>query len=251
MTNKLFVYLPCFNEELNITNLTNEWQKEKDTLLSLGYELVLYAIDDKSTDNTLSVLHTLEITYNNFNMICHKTNYDLGGAIKTAITSFLKNANEDDLMLFMDADNTHKPKYIYSMIACLYEETGCIIASRYQNGAEVCGLSTLRQIMSDGAKLYYSVVLNVPNVKDYTCGYRLYTHQALKLGWDKYGDNIITSRTFACMMQLLYNLNKAGVTFGEIPFTLEYGDKQGVSSMNISKTTLNSITTALKLRFRR
>ena len=76
---------------------------------------------------------------------------------------------------------THQPEYIYSMINKLKEENlHCVIASRYRKGSKVEGLSSYRKLLSYGARAIYTLKLRIPNVRDYTCGYRLYRIDALE-----------------------------------------------------------------------
>ena len=248
--NKLFAYLPCYNESGNIESLIHEWLKEKDSLLAQNYELVIVPIDDKSTDNTLEIIRRLENSYQEVRVIAHKQNRNLGGALSTAVKDFLKHAdsNSNDLLCFMDGDNTHKPRFVHSMIDKINSGAGCVIASRYQPGASIHGVPSNRLFLSDGAKLYYSIVLHVPNVKDYTCGFRVYTYNALKKAHDKYQKSLITMRSFSCMMELLYKLHRSGCVFAEVPFELYYDSKVGESKMRILKTTKDSLITALRLR---
>lgn len=125
-----------------------------------------------------------------------------------------------------------------------------VIASRYQPGARVQGLQASRKLFSDGARLYYTLVLHVPGVKDYTCGYRVYTRPALQAGVARYGQALVEKKSFACMMELLYKLYRCGCTFAEVPFTLYYDSKEGESKMNLGKTIRDSFLTALRLRVR-
>ncbi len=243
--NKLKVYLPCYNEEKNIMPLVGEWLAESERLSD--YELELILIDDKSTDSTLEVMRSLEEENACVRVIAHEVNKNLGGGVNTAIDDFLATSVDGDLMCIMDGDNTQKPRFVHSMI-----ENGadCVIASRYQSGAEVNGVPFFRRLLSDGAKLYYTAVLGVPNVRDYTCGYRLYRFAALKKAKDKYGDSLVTMRTFSCMMELLYKLCRSGAKFGEVPFSLYYSDKEGESKMKILRTVKDSFVTALQLRIK-
>lgn len=245
---KLYAYLPCYNESGNIKALIEGWLAEKETLLGEGYELEIVPIDDKSTDNTLEIIKAQEAAHPEVRVIAHKVNQNLGGALFTAVRDFLHRGEEDSLMCFMDGDNTHKPEFVHSMIGKVNEGADCVIASRYQPGAKINGVPSNRLALSDGAKLYYSAVLHVPNVRDYTCGYRLYTYSILSRAYKKYQKNLITMRSFSCMMELLYKLHKAGCKFAEVPFILYYDNKVGSSKMRILKTVKDSLTVALKLR---
>ena len=124
----------------------------------------------------------------------------------------------------------------------------CIIASRYCENSNVIGVAAHREFMSDMAKLYYSFILRVPNVKDYTCGYRLYTYNIISRLVSEYGNEPIKEKSFACMMELLYKLYTAGAKFDEVGFELRYDNKQGESKMKVIKTMKKSLTIAMSLR---
>ena len=87
-------------------------------------------------------------------------------------------------------------------------------------------------------------------MKDYTCGYRVYTRPALQAGVARYGQALVEKKSFACMMELLYKLYRCGCTFAEVPFTLYYDSKEGESKMNLGTTIRDSFLTALRLRVR-
>ena len=248
--NKLCVYLPCYNEAKNIEALINQWLAESVKLQEQGFVLEIMPVDDKSTDPTLSIIRQLEQEHpGEVRVIAHSENKNLGGVLDTSIRDFLGNSDSGDLMCVMDGDNTHKPQYVFAMLSKMYaEKAGCVIASRYQQSAEINGVPKHRLLLSDCARLYYTIVLCVPNVRDYTCGYRLYRYEALDRASKMYGEKLITQRTFACMMELLYKLYKSGCKFAEVPFTLHYDDKEGDSKMRILKTMANSLSTALRLR---
>ncbi len=246
---KLFAILPCYNEELNIGELIDKWHAQKDELGAAGYELVIVGIDDCSTDNTKKVIEDKSKQYDNVFLLPHEVNKGLCGGLNSAIGYFLKNGGKDDLMALMDGDNTHDPKYIHAMLKKLKDgKKDCVIASRYCKESAVVGVSNHREFMSDMAKLYYSFVLQVPGVKDYTCGYRLYTYPIIEKLVEKYGEDPIVEKSFACMMELLYKIYTVGATFDETGFELRYDQKQGQSKMNVLKTMKKSLTTAVKLK---
>lgn len=247
--NKIFAFLPCYNEELNIGKLIEKWEQQTEELSHKGYRLIVVGIDDCSTDNTKQVILEKVQQYDNVQLIAHSENRNLCGGLNTSVNYFLTNGNEGDFMVLMDGDNTHDPTYIQPMLKKLLEESkDCVIASRYCNTSIIYGVAKHRELMSDLAKLYYSSVLRVPGVKDYTCGYRIYTYQIIKKLIDEFGTEPVTEKSFACMMELLYKIYLVGGNFGEVGFTLRYDNKQGESKMKIIKTVQKSLLTALKLR---
>ena len=80
------------------------------------------------------------------------------------------------------------------------------------------------------------MLLRVRNVKDYTCGYRAYTFCIIDTAYQKFGDDLVARRSFACMMELLYKLSLCGARFEEVPFELRYDNKAGESKMRIFNT---------------
>lgn len=250
MNKKLIVYLPCYNEELNISDLIDEWVAQKSNLKKIGYSLKVYAVNDCSTDNTKDKINQKVKEYKDkVYLIDHKINKNLCGVLNTSIAHFLENADKEDLMALMDGDNTHNPKYIIDMLnKLIHNNKDCIIASRYCENSGVVGVAKHREFMSDMAKIYYSTILRVPNVKDYTCGYRLYTYKSIYNMVEKFGKNPIKEKSFACMMEFLYRLYLTGTTFDEVGFELRYDNKQGESKMQVLTTMRKSLLTALKLR---
>ncbi|MBR5428873.1 MAG: glycosyltransferase [Clostridia bacterium] len=247
--NNLFAFLPCYNEEPNIGALIDKWYAQKDGLLQRGYDLIIVGIDDCSRDNTKQVIEKKSEQYSNVILLPHPENRGLCGGLNSAIGYFLQNGCENDLMALMDGDNTHDPIYIHDMVEKLLSgEKDCVIASRYCETSGVQGVAKHREFMSDMAKLYYSFVLRVPNVKDYTCGYRLYTYSIIKKLVTDYGEDPIKEKSFACMMELLYKLYTVGAAFDEVGFELHYDAKLGESKMNVFKTMKNSLGAAIRLR---
>lgn len=236
--------------ELNISDLIDEWVEQEGNIKKLNYDLKIYAVNDCSTDSTKNkIVEKVSEYKNRVFLINHEVNKNLCGVLNTSISHFLKHSNKDGLMALMDGDNTHNPKYIIDMLNKLINnKKDCIIASRYCNSSGVVGVAKYREFMSDMAKIYYSAVLKVPNVKDYTCGYRLYTYKSIKNMVDKFGEDPIKEKSFACMMEFLYRLYLTGATFDEVGFELRYDNKQGESKMQVLKTMRKSLSTALKLR---
>ena len=248
--NKLYSFLPCYNEELNIGKLIDEWMAQKDALAELGYDLQVRAIDDCSKDNTKQVILDKAAQYpDNVQLIAHEVNKNMRGVLNTSVAYIMEHGTPADLMSLMDGDDTHNPVYIVPMIQKLTQNhKDCVIASRYCSDSGVVGVAAHREFMSDMAKIYYSMMLKVPGVKDYTCGYRVYTFDAVKRLTERFGAEPVQEMSFACMMELLYKLYLTGATFDEVGFELRYDNKQGESKMKVFSTMKNSLLTALKLR---
>lgn len=246
----LYVILPCYNEQDNIKKLIDKWQYEKKNIRDkLFGNLNIILIDDGSQDKTVIFIKEKQREYDNIKLICHSTNKGLGEAIKTGI-KYVLNLNENNsYVCIMDSDNTHNPIYVNDMIDNVLDGGyDCIIASRYRTLSKIYGVSLIRQAISFGARIIYSLFFRVPNVRDYTCGYRLYSIKSLKEVYNNYRDNFISENGFTCMVELLYKLHITGATFKEVPFNLRYDLKQGASKMKLFKNILKSLLIILKLK---
>lgn len=248
--NNLTVVLPAYNEEENIETLVERWQQLRSGLADrYGLQLQIVAVNDGSKDRTREIAERLETEHDNFKLINHPRNKGLGEAVKTGIAYFTKECPDSTHMCLMDCDNTQDPVYITDMLDRMNRKSAdVVIASRYQQGAEVKGVSGIRLLMSGGAKYVFSVLLHVPNVKDYTCGYRLYGNKILQRASERFGEDLVKESGFTCMVELLYKLYCSGAVFAEVPFELRYDFKRGASKMAVLKTALNSILLALQLR---
>ncbi|WP_069999811.1 glycosyltransferase family 2 protein [Cellulosilyticum sp. I15G10I2] len=248
--NEITVMLPAYNEEGNIIELIKKWENYKSTLkLHYQLDLQIVIINDGSVDQTKVIAERLQEDYDNLKLINHPVNQGLGMAVKTGIEYVLKNSSNSEYICFMDCDNTHDPKYIRDMIDKQKEtHADVVIASRYQEGASVRGLSKLRRFTCQAAKRVYGTSLHVKGVRDYTCGYRLYKRTILEKLKDKFKDQMIEESGFACMTELLYKLYACGAVFAEVPFELRYDFKQGDSKMKIIRTSINSMKLVIKLK---
>ena len=247
---KVWVMLPCYNEEENITPLTEKWFELETQFSEKGYEMFVVCIDDKSTDRTAERIQSLTKRFTRCQMLQHEQNKGLGGVLNTAFRYFLENGAEGDLCVLMDGDNSHDPVYSLSMLPKIDQGADVVIASRYCESSEVKGVPSFRQFLSNGAGIFYKLLLGVKGVKDYTCGYRMYTYEIIRKAREAYGEAIAERRSFACMMEVLYKLSRIGAKFAEVPFTLRYDWKRGASKMRVFNTVKESVLTAISLRFR-
>ncbi|MDF2594991.1 MAG: hypothetical protein K0R69_1332 [Clostridia bacterium] len=247
---ELTVVLPAYNEEGNLNELIRRWQGYKDTLqthYSLGLKIVV--VNDGSSDQTKVIAEKLQKNYENFILINHKTNKGLGEALKTGFDYVLKNQLDSSYVCVMDCDNTHDPKYIIEMLTKQQiTKADVVIASRYQKGASIKGLSRFRRFTGQAAKYIYLTALHVKGIRDYTCGYRLYKREILEKLSERFRDKMIEESGFTCMTELLYKLYVCGAVFQEVPFELRYDFKEGASKMKVLRTSINSLKLVINLK---
>jgi dolichol-phosphate mannosyltransferase len=179
----------------------------------------------------------------------HKVNQGLSGALRTGFSTALKLAEAGDVIVTMDADDTHSPGTIPSLLQTIADGYDVVIASRYQVGSRVVGVPVNRLILTSLARWLFKLIMPIPGVRDYTCGYRAYRYEALKKASDYYGQDFVSEQGFSSMVDVLLKMRRFGFVMGEVPFLLRYDQKQGKSKMQVSRTARKTIMLLLKRRF--
>jgi len=236
---RIFVTLPAYNEEGSLPPLLDAFAAV--IAATPRHEWRLIVVDDGSKDATREVLRRhadgLPLT-----IVEHERNKGLGEAIKTGLRKALDFARDEDVIASLDADDTHPPDAIAAMAEAV-EAGGAdiVIASRYRTGSRQVGVPFHRRMLSLGARYLFRLFLNLPGVRDYTCGFRAYRAGLVRRGFDKYGDHIITRRGFACTDELLVHLATLKPVIREVPFVLRYDRKQGASKLQLGVTVRETL----------
>lgn len=207
----VFLLLPAYNEEKALPSLLGKVK---------GMELKVIAVDDGSTDRTAEV-----VARHCSVLLRHEKNKGLGEALRTGFDYVAKNAADDDMIVTMDADDTHDPALIPSMLQRM-KDFDIVIASRYCKGGKQTGVGFLRAFLSRAMSLFLGLVFPVRGASDYSSGYRAYKAGILKHGLQ------IESRGFACMPEILVKLAAAGARVTEIPLVMHYELKKSGSKFN-------------------
>lgn len=250
----LFVVLPAYNEEKGLNQLLDDIQSA-----CKGIPTQTILVNDASTDQTLKIAREYAENCPNVHVVSHSVNKGLGGSLMTGFKhafalrrSILKEDGEwgkgrKDVILTMDADNTHPAERIPLMVEQIRQGADLVVASRYAGGKQY-GLNPLRQVLSWGAGKVMGLFFPVAGLKDYSCGYRAYRATVLESAYLIYGEKLIESRTFAGMVELLVKVVGYCKEVREVPFDLHYEKKQGKSKMRIMATIMGYFTLIVRLK---
>lgn len=239
----IVVVLPAYNEALCIGELLKSFC---EALSEEDVECRFIVVNDGSCDDTAAVV-TGYLDKIQLELINHPYNKGLAEAMKTGLFRAVETSAGKDIIVTMDADNSHLPGLMVRMVRLIREGNDVVIASRYQLGAKTRGLSLYRRFLSYSAALLFRTILPIDGVRDYTCGYRAYRSSLLKLAFEEYGQEFISEPGFSCMVDILIKLRKFDPIIEEAPLILRYDQKKSSSKMNVRKT----IGQTLSLLFRR
>lgn len=225
---KCIITLPCYNERGNLEQLVPSIDKALDGLMP--YKII--AVDDGSTDGTEKILLKLSQQYP-LKLLEHRTNKGLASALETGLNEAVQSASDDDLIITMDADNTHDPRYIPILVRAS-KKADMVISSRYVKGGKQCGVPLLRLILSRTINKLIKVVSGIP-VDDATSGFRCYRVSLLRKARKAFG-KLIRSKGFDVSFEILLKTYLCNLRIAEVPNTLDYGRKIGKSKVNIVTT---------------
>jgi dolichol-phosphate mannosyltransferase len=249
----IYIILPAYNEEKSLATLL---YRIRSAMEVRSLECTIILVNDGSQDNTLDIAQR-QSQLVPMEIINHEQNRGLGEALKSGLVRASKIARDQDAIITMDADNTHSPDLIKSMISRLGDGYDCVIASRYVSGGEEIGLSLYRKVLSRGASALVKTVFPISGVRDYTCGYRAYKGAIIKEAFETYGSMFVQEEGFTCMVEVLLKLRKLAANCCEVPLTLRYDYKDSPSKMRVARTivryfvlTVQNLTTPKTVPFR-
>ncbi|MCX7626346.1 MAG: polyprenol monophosphomannose synthase [Candidatus Sumerlaeaceae bacterium] len=232
---RIVVTLPTYNEAENIAPLIEQ-------ILALGDEFEVLVIDDDSPDRTWEIVMRLSKSEPRVQLIRRIGERGRGTA---GLVGF-KWAREEgaDVVVEMDADFSHQPKFIPSLLEPIRSgEADIVIGSRLVGGGGETGRSPLRTLITLFANSYIRFVLGLP-IRDCTSGFRVFNRRALEsLPWEHMrcqGPEIV--------QEVLHEARKLGLKIVERPIIFEER-RAGQSTFNL-KIMLRSFLYMIRLRFR-
>ncbi len=233
MPKSLLVTLCTYNERENLEVLIPE-------ILTQVPEASILVVDDNSPDGTGAYVDSLAAENPKIHVIHREGKLGLGTATVRAFQFGIENGY--NLLLNLDADFSHPPRFIPAMIA-ENETHDVVIGSRYVKGGEVEGWGFKRHFMSQGINFYARTLLGL-KTKDNSGSFRSYRVKKLaEVDWSK-----SQAKGYAFQEEILFRLRKVGASFTEVPIKFEER-KFGVSKINW-KEAASAGWVLLKLRLR-
>ena len=225
---RVVVLVPTYNERESLPRLLEQLRAE------VPFVDVL-VIDDNSPDRTGDVADAYAATDPQISVLHRADKEGLGRAYLHGFQWALERGY--DALVEMDADGSHQPKHLHSILAAL-ADADLVIGSRWVRGGAVQNWPLSRRALSVGGNLYTKLILGMP-VSDATAGYRAYRATTLEtIGLDQ-----VASQGYCFQVDLTARTVRAGLTVKEVPITFVERDL-GASKMShdIARESLRRIT---------
>jgi dolichol-phosphate mannosyltransferase len=214
--NSLLVIIPTYNEIENIAPLVED-------VFFRAPDAHILVVDDNSPDGTAVVVE--KIACANPALHIMKRSGKLGGA-SAFLEGFSWGINNGfDILLAMDADFSHDPKYIPVMLKEI-ENADLVIGSRNVPGGGIENRSFFRNILTKCGALYCRVLLKCP-VMDFTGGYNMWRKSTL----ERIGLQEVICRGYSFQIEMKYKTHKKGCRITEVPIIFP-DRKKGQSKMS-------------------
>lgn len=215
------ITIATYNEIENLPALVDE-------IFQFAPEAHLLVIDDASPDGTGHWVDERAASDPRVHALHRTGKLGLGTAIIAGLRYGVEHGYR--YVLNMDADFSHRPKYLPAMLAAMEPAAGppvdLAVGSRYVPGGGVENWPWKRYLMSWGVNFYARLLLRLPP-RDTSGGYRCYRATTLaKINFDEF-----LSKGYSFQEEMMWRMKRVGARFAEVPII--FVDRvRGVSKIN-------------------
>ena len=200
---RCLVILPTYNERDNLSAVIEsieQFAPSADVLI----------VDDNSPDGTGAVANELSRKQPDRIFVLHRERKEGLGPAYVAGFKFAL-AREYDVVVQMDADLSHDPKYL----PVFFDEitnTDVVIGSRYVNGISVINWDLKRLMLSQAATAYVRTITGLP-LTDATTGFKCWRRNALQaIDFEN-----ISSNGYVFLAEMSYQAFRKNLRIKEVP----------------------------------
>ncbi len=223
---RVLVSLATYNERDNLGPLVRE---VRATLPAAD----VLVIDDNSPDGTGRLADELAAADPHVHALHRPGKLGLGTAILTAMQYAMD--RDYDLLINMDADFSHHPRYLPALLAGM-DRHDVMIGSRYVPGGGSTNWPWSRLLLSRGVNYLVRFLLRMP-ARDCSGAFRCYRVSKLR---EARLDRMV-SRGYSFQQEVLYRCRMAGCRMGETPIVFE-NRRSGASKVSLGEMTRSLAT---------
>jgi dolichol-phosphate mannosyltransferase len=226
------VIIPTYNERENIKPLCEQ------VLAQLPVCDILI-VDDGSPDGTGALCDELHAREPRIRVLHRSGKLGLGTAYIAGFRYALEHGYE--YIFEMDADFSHDPAYLPSLLAAAKEGADVVIGSRRIPGGGTENWGAIRQLVSSGGSLYARTILGLP-VRDLTSGFKCFRRRVL----ETIDLDAVRSNGYSFQIEVTYRASQAGFRIAEVPIV--FVDRRVGQSKMSGTIFAEALTMVWKLR---
>ncbi|BAM00367.1 MULTISPECIES: polyprenol monophosphomannose synthase [Caldilinea] len=232
---RALVIVPTYNERENLARLVGR-------LRGLSGDVHVLIIDDASPDGTGAIADALAAGDPGVRVLHRPGKLGLGTAYRAGFRYGIEQGYA--YICTMDADFSHSPESLPSLLDMAADGYDLVIGSRYVPGGAVVGWPVLRKLISYTANALAHTVLGI-SARDCTAGFRCYRRRVL----DALDLDAIFSSGYSFLIEMAFIVERAGFRVGEIPITF-VNRTEGSSKIN-RREIFKAMYTIVRLRTQR
>jgi dolichol-phosphate mannosyltransferase len=202
---RVLVVVPTYNERENLPLILGRIRA------AVPSAHVLVA-DDSSPDGTGDIADEWVSRDDHVHVLHRPGKAGLGAAYIDGFRWGLGNGY--DVLVEMDADGSHQPEQLPSLLERVAAGADLVLGSRWVPGGSVVNWPKHREVLSRGGNLYVRMALGV-SLRDATGGYRAFRATAL----EKIGMDDVESQGYCFQVDLAWRAVQAGLRVEEVPIT--------------------------------
>ena len=228
----IYFLMPAYNEETEIGSRL----KNIGTLMAQkGFPFEIWVVNDGSRDQTVQIIDEIskEIPVH---VIHHEANQGIGVAFLSGLKELVNIVRDEDIIITLDADNTHNLKTVEFMIKKIDEGYEVVIGSCFTTGGMMIGVPLMRYLLSYLSNFAYRTLFHIKGIRTYTGFYRAHSGAAIKAAFQNFGDRLIEVNGFAAMAEMLIKFRQIPLFLTEVPMIIRYDLKGRASKMRIAAT---------------
>ncbi|MDX6697521.1 MAG: hypothetical protein QOE65_918 [Solirubrobacteraceae bacterium] len=200
---------------------------------ALGARVVL--VDDGSTDGSADVARAAAGALP-LRVVTHEVNRGLGAAVASGLAACLEEAQDGDAIVTLEGDNTSDLDDLGAMLARFDAGADLVLASFFAPGGHVHGVTPGRALASKGVSTLFRWLGGLREFHQVTPLFRVYRAGMVRRGTAVYGDGLIQEEGFAVNVELLVKLRYCGAAVAEVPTTMDWSRRRGVSKLPLRST---------------
>jgi dolichol-phosphate mannosyltransferase len=213
--------IPTYNEADNVERIVRATDAELERLCPGEHRVLV--VDDSSPDGTGEIADAIAAELGTVQVLHRAEKDGLGKAYLAGFKHAL--AAGAELVFEMDADFSHDPKYLASMLTAA-EDADLVLGSRYVPGGGVRNWSLVRRLISRGGGIYARAILGV-RVHDLTGGFKCIHRRVL----EAIDLPSVRADGYVFQIEITYRAILAGFRVKEVPIV--FPDRvQGTSKMS-------------------